>query len=82
MMLKTKKISKKVDEVVDIICDSCGKSCKDKYEPHNFHFATIEAKWGYGSKKDGDLHKSAICERCYDFIVELMKIKPEIKGYL
>lgn len=79
-MLKTKKISKKVDDIVDIICDSCQKSCnRDPKFDQCWEYATLKANWGYWSNKDEQHHEIHICERCYDFIITLMKIKPEIK---
>lgn len=52
-------------EVVDIVCDICGKSCWDK-GGLEFECASIVVNWGYHSKKDSERHEIDICESCYD----------------
>jgi hypothetical protein len=50
----------------DILCDKCGKSCRDN-EGMNFEYAEITAYWGFGShNKDDEKHTAQICETCYD----------------
>lgn len=66
-----------VYDIVDILCDRCGKSCKNKYG--NFNFTTLSADYSFGSEKDGERHKADICEKCYDLIISKMKIKVQIK---
>lgn len=61
----------------DILCDKCGKSCRDSGNM-NFEYAEVKATWGYGSNKDGDQHEAQVCETCYD----AMGLKPAIKNYL
>jgi hypothetical protein len=56
-------ITKSVEETVDIICDMCGKSCKGEM---NYEVATLEAYWGYSSKKDLDKWECHLCESCAD----------------
>lgn len=56
-----KKLTKKI---VDIICDICGRSCKDYLD--NFECALLESCWGYTSKKDLEKHECYMCEECYD----------------
>jgi len=61
----------------DILCDKCGKSCRDSLGM-NFEYAEIEAYWGYGSSKDTESHKAEVCELCYD----ALGIKPRITHYM
>lgn len=61
----------------DIICDKCGRSCRDR-EGMNFECATITAHWGYGSRKDLEAHTADICEDCYD----ALGLKPKVEYYL
>ncbi len=80
-MLKTRKEMREIEEIEDIICNKCGNSCK------NERTGFIEAVpfvmiWGYGSGKDGEGHKSHLCETCYDSIVAEFKIPPEIHEHL
>ena len=65
------------DNWKDILCDKCGKSCRDD-EGRNFEYATITACWGYGSRKDFEEHEAHVCESCYD----AFGIKPKIELYV
>lgn len=77
----TKKVEELVDKVVDVICDRCGKTCKDEINL-NFEFAEVKAMWGYGSNKDLERHKIHLCEPCYDETLKTMGIKPQISHYM
>ena len=66
-MRKYKKAIKKI--LKDIVCDICGKSCSDPVCAQDVamaEFATLEAMWGYCSKKDGESYKCEMCESCFD----------------
>jgi hypothetical protein len=58
------------DQVVDIICDICEKSCKvpighaSKGKDYNFEYSTLGADWGYGSYHDGDWWHFDFCIDC------------------
>lgn len=65
--------------LVDILCDVCGKSCRnDKYaadddeldEAADFEYATLSAIWGYFSRKDGESYSAILCEDCFDDVVK------------
>ena len=77
-MIKNKKVKRNVTVTTDVICDSCGKSCKtflDQKKKHfDFEFMTLEAKWGYGTGKDMERYQAQVCERCVD-----EKLSPIIK---
>lgn len=62
---------------LDIICDKCGKSCRDSIGM-NFEYASVKAHWGYGSRKDTEKHEAQICEPCYDGL----GLKPKITDYM
>jgi hypothetical protein len=64
-----------------ITCDRCAKNIEKISEggwnqfgePHSmFHepgfaqFFLLKQQWGYGSKKDGQIHEAVLCEPCYD----------------
>lgn len=57
---------KEVEEVVNISCNCCGKSCGVPGEPHTMVFMTMQANWGYYSNKDLQSWKAHICEACVD----------------
>lgn len=64
---------RKRSELVDITCDRCKKSCKLKDELANVSYAELSARWPYGSLKDGLHHQLHLCEKCYDWLRELLK---------
>jgi hypothetical protein len=64
----------KTIKVVDtIMCDACGKNCTDDYG--NYENATIEATWGYWSRKDNRRFEIDLCEYCFDETLDLLKKK-------
>jgi superfamily II helicase len=62
-MKKFITIEKKVEEVEDIICDICGKSCMDEWGSFAIE---IKKYWGFSSKKDLEYWEADICEDCVD----------------
>ena len=64
----TRKETKEVEVVDDIICNGCGKSCETALE-WLYEAAELIADWGYGSSKDGERSKAHLCEECFDGIV-------------
>ena len=65
----------------DILCDRCGKSCRDDMDM-NFEHARMDTYWGYASKKDLYRHEIDLCELCYDEVIKVMGIKPKVSTYL
>lgn len=63
------------DILIDILCDSCGKSCKveSSFSGGLYEFAQFIAGWGYGSRKDGDQWNFLLCEDCADRVYEFIK---------
>lgn len=61
------KISKvkwiETEEIVDVICDSCGASCNTEY---GAEFMSLSANWGFFSNKDLEKWEAHICEKCVD----------------
>jgi hypothetical protein len=79
-MRKYRKVLK--DEVEDIVCDICGKSCLTDCsmgDPAMSEYATLEGIWGYCSAKDGERYTCEMCEDCFgrvsDFI-DSMRSRP------
>lgn len=71
-MKKYKKVLK--EEIEDVICDICSKSCKDYMD--NIEIASLIAHWGYSSKKDTQQFEVHLCENCFDKTLEfLSKLK-------
>lgn len=69
--------NKACDNLEDILCDKCGKSCRDD-EGMNFECAELSVHWGYGSKKDLHHDTAQICEPCYD----ALGLKPTRTTYM
>jgi len=66
-----------VEVLEDIICDSCGESCK-VYESKQdweavFDYARLSANWGYCSGRDTERHSADICVKCFDNIIKKFK---------
>lgn len=59
-------------KLVDITCDVCGGSCRDKLDM-NFELVTVSGNWGYGSLKDGTSWKCEICEDCADKVRQFIE---------
>ena len=83
---QTQKINQEI--ISDIICDSCGKSCKvDEFVIDNpqredfgqmcysFEYMKLEANWGYHSGKDLTNMKAHLCEKCVDEKLTFIKFK-------
>ena len=71
------EVLKKVEtlQVVDYTCDVCNQSCTTGYSAE---YATLEARWGFDSSKDGEIHICHFCENCYNKVAEF--IKKELNG--
>lgn len=67
------EVTRKIEH--QIYCDVCGDCCTKEYESE---YATLEALWGYFSKKDGDRFDIQLCEKCFDEIIDWMKQKRKI----
>lgn len=66
-----KKVEKKVEDKV--YCDVCGAGCTE--EPLDSEYATLEAKWGYGSSRDGEQFDIQLCEKCFSDTIGWMTQK-------
>lgn len=71
-MKKYKKVLK--NEISDVICDVCSRSClKSPGVPYSSEFASLNAEWGYWSRKDGQNASLDLCEDCFDKIISFVK---------
>jgi hypothetical protein len=60
-------IIKSREEMTDILCNQCGKSCK---KDMNMEYATVSATWGYDSNHhDGEQYEIHLCEQCFDLLL-------------
>lgn len=79
-MKMTQVVSKPREEVIDILCDSCGKSCKDP-NSGNYEYLALMTNWGYGSKHDTESWSAQICEECAETKL-IPIIKFQIENYM
>ena len=62
-MRKMKSVERKVQELEDILCDLCGKSCM---KGHEYVSMELSAYWGYASRHDLEIWSADICEDCVE----------------
>lgn len=63
-----------------IICDICGSNCTD--DNCGDEYASLEAMWGYCSKKDGTKHDIHLCECCFDHTIQWLKLRRDTFNYV
>ncbi|PNO61699.1 hypothetical protein [Aeromonas hydrophila] len=51
------------EQVVDILCDACGRSTKTTFGTNQY--GTLSADFGYGSHRDGEHYQVHLCEGCF-----------------
>jgi len=83
-MLKTKKI--KVTEerlqVVDVVCNKCGKSCIPEHSPDPYGLIEQEVHGGYFSPNffDSSSYRFSMCEFCLSALFNSFKITVDFKS--
>jgi len=68
--IKNKKVTE--PKLVDITCDVCGKSCRDKMDM-NYEMISLQGSWGYCSRKDGLNWLCDLCEDCADKVKQFIE---------
>ena len=86
-MLKKKKVSKEVEEVLDIVCNKCGKSCVPKeisqdncVEGYGLIEASVRGGYYSPSLYDDVMYKFSICEECLRELFDNFVIPPQTFG--
>ena len=69
MGIKTEIKLIETEEVIDIICDMCGKSCA-VHNTDDLEFSRLSAEWGYNSSQDGETLEKYFCEDCTEKILD------------
>ena len=74
------EISKTVKQIADVICNRCGRSCRDPASGGIFA-ARAEAFGGYGSRRFADMHRYRfdLCEDCTIEVARTFKHPPEVR---
>ena len=63
--------------LVDVTCDVCHTSCRTPLD--NYEYATLAARWGYHSRKDGTTEHMDLCEDCFDDVVKYLHAHKKAK---
>jgi len=70
-MTKREIVIRECLEVVDIVCNCCGKSCYTG--EYGYEYMTLSANWGYTSNKDLEKWEAHLCEQCGDERLSFLK---------
>lgn len=75
----TKQTQKTVTDLVDIFCNKCGKSCKDKDTNDFYGLIEIQVDGGYYSTalEDCTTYTFSLCEPCLVGYMEMWKHPPD-----
>ena len=60
-----------------IVCNQCGKDLMVEDGIIKEGVFRGEVRWGFFSKKDGEIHSFDLCESCYDQMVKRFQIPAE-----
>lgn len=73
------KITGKVEvhTVTDVVCDVC--LCTTQIAD-GLEFATLQARWGYGTQHDGERYELHLCESCFFRTLGYMKDERRIQN--
>lgn len=66
---------KEMTEVTKIICNKCGREIPVLSGVPQEDVLEVEKRWGYHSRKDNQLDQFALCEDCYDELIESFQVK-------
>jgi ribosomal-protein-alanine N-acetyltransferase len=68
------RVINKYGQLTKVVCNSCKKEIMPEREIWKEDFISIDKKWGYFSKKDGENHHLDLCEDCYDRWVSSLQV--------
>ena len=60
-----------------IVCNQCGRNLKVEDGIIKEGVFRGEARWGFFSEKDGEIHSVDLCEACYDRLIKGFSIPVE-----
>lgn len=63
---------------MEVLCNCCKKKIIVENGIIMEGVLSVQADWGYFSKKDGEIHKFDICEQCYEEWISQFKIPIDV----
>lgn len=78
-MLKWRRARRMVDEVEDVVCNRCGKTCMSKQGERYGLSAVVGGGYESTHLEDMTSYQFDLCEKCLVELFEGFKIKPEAK---
>lgn len=54
------------------ICNACGNAATGDV-------LDMEKRWGFFSRKDGEMHRFCLCEKCYDGMIKGFVVPVSVK---
>lgn len=78
-MRQYKKEEKDILILEKIICNQCGKEIVVSGGVPSEDVLEVEKQWGYFSGKDGRRDRFALCEACYDALLEGFCVPTEME---
>ena len=80
-MRRMKPIVVRKSQLLDIVCDGCGESCRGQLNPDAFEMATIKGSFDEGDQA-GDRFLIEICQKCFfDMLEWFLLEKKGVLGY-
>lgn len=73
-MIVNEEVKVVKQQLKDVICDCCGKSCMTEY---GAEYMTMSTRWGFMSNKDLETWSAQICEKCIDEKFGFVNFKKE-----
>jgi len=70
--------AQKQNKIITVICNKCKKALKVEDDIIKDGIFEAEYRFGYFSRKDGEIHSFDLCEDCYDQIATGFLIPPEV----
>ena len=62
-----------------IVCNMCACDIDITSNPYVDNHISIEKMWHYGSPFDGELHSIDLCLECYDKLLQILRIAPNLQ---
>ena len=64
------RIFDKEHKLIKIVCNQCGGEVRADGDIVKKEFLSVRKEWGYFSKRDLEVHEFAICESCYEKMID------------